>query len=80
MARLKGNAMTLPKQQRAVAGFIAASLRKTGTPPSYAEIRNAFGYQDNTGVRKVIIRLEAKGVIKRYGQGRQRRIKLVRVR
>lgn len=72
--------MTLPRQQREVATFIAAHLRRNGRPPSYAMIRDAFGYQDNTGVRQIVLRLEAKGILKREGTGRQRRIQLVRVR
>lgn len=72
--------MTLPPRQRVVANFIEAHLRRNGRPPSYAMIRDAFGYQDNTGVRQIVMRLEAKGILKREGKGRQRRIQLVRVR
>lgn len=72
--------MTLPRQQQAVARFIAAHLKRNGRPPSYAMIRDEFGYADNTGVRQIVLRLEAKGVVKRLGTGRERRIKLVRVR
>ena len=72
--------MTLPRQQSAVARFIAAHMRRNGRPPSYAQIRNEFGYQDNTGVRQIVLRLEAKGIVKRNGAGRERRIQLVMVR
>ncbi len=67
-------------KQHAVAAFIRAHLRRNGRPPSYAMIRDQFGYADNTGVRQMILRLEAKGIIRRQGQGRQRRIQLVRAR
>ncbi len=72
--------MTLRPKQREVASFIAGHLQRNGRPPSYAMIRDAFGYQDNTGVRQIVMRLEAKGILKREGKGRERRIKLVRVR
>ncbi len=72
--------MTLRPKQREVASFIAGHWQRNGFSPSYAEIRDAFGYQDNTGVRQIVMRLEAKGILKREGKGRERRIKLVRVR
>lgn len=75
MSRIK-----LSNRQDSVACYIAGHLRHSGRPPSYAMIRDAFGYQDNTGVRQIIRRLEAKGILKREGKGRERRIKLVRTR
>lgn len=72
--------MNRTAKQHAVAAFIRGHLRRNGTPPSYAMIRDKFGYADNTGVRQMILRLEAKGILRRQGQGRLRRIQLVRVR
>ena len=77
-----GGSMTAARHapQAQVAAFIRATLRTTGQPPSYAMIRRKFGYADNTGVRQIVLRLEAKGIVKRNGAGRERRIQLVMVR
>lgn len=69
----------LRQRQAEVAAYIATTLQRTGRPPSYGMIRERFGYADNTGVRQMVRRLEAKGVLRRHGVGRERRIRLMEI-
>lgn len=56
--------------------FVRQTKRKTGQVPSYCEIRDALGFNDRAEVCRVIERLERKGLLRRAGDGRQRRIRL----
>ncbi len=59
-----------------VLAFIRLKIANDDRVPSYTEIQNALGFATRSDVRKVVIRLEQKGLLERSGEGRQRRIHL----
>lgn len=61
-----------------VLDYIETTLAETRSPPSYAMIREAFGFHDDAGVSRVVQRLERRGFIRRIGAGRSRRIRVMK--
>jgi SOS-response transcriptional repressor LexA len=59
-----------------VLALIRLSIADHGQAPSYTEIRNQLGFNDRADVGKVVKRLEGRGLIRRVGSGRVRRIRL----
>lgn len=57
--------------------YIRAVLVEQGSAPSYAMIRDHLGLADNGQVRLIVMRLENRGLLRRSGTGRVRRIRLV---
>jgi repressor LexA len=63
--------MSLTRRQRQILDFIAAFLTKHGYAPSLMEIGRAFGLTSPATVHKHLLRLEAKGKIRRSPHGRR---------
>jgi DNA-binding MarR family transcriptional regulator len=57
--------------------YVRRYKRRTGDVPSYGEIRDALGFNDRAEVARVIARLEDRGLLRRSGSGREKRIRLV---
>lgn len=57
--------------------YLHAYIETHGVSPSYAIARDDLGFCDESGVLRVIERLERKGEVRRIGKGRQRRIQLI---
>lgn len=62
---------------RQVLAFIQSVMDRTGDPPSYSMIADEFGFNDNSHVRQVVVRLEQRGLVQRSGSGRSRRLILI---
>lgn len=60
-----------------VLAMIRERVAIEGMAPSYAQIRDALGFSQDCDVRAVVVRLEQRGLIRRAGAGRVRRIRLV---
>lgn len=60
-----------------VLGYVHSEVEQNGIAPSYAMIRDALGFSQDCDVRAVVVRLEQRGLLKREGKGRVRRIRLV---
>jgi SOS-response transcriptional repressor LexA len=56
--------------------FVTTTLETTGQPPSYTEIRDHLNFDSRSDVGKVVARLERRGLLRRAGEGRVRRIRL----
>lgn len=63
---------------RQVLDFVRETIAQDGAAPSYREIRDALGFQHKHHVCEVVKRLEKRGVLRRAGSGRVRRIRLVK--
>jgi len=63
--------MSLTRRQRQILDFIAAFLSQHGYAPSLMEIGRAFGLTSPATVHKHLLRLEAKGKIRRSPHGRR---------
>lgn len=61
---------------RQVLAFIRLCIAEQGQAPSYSEIRDELGFDDRAGVCRVVERLEKRGLVRRVGCGRVRRIRL----
>lgn len=59
-----------------VLAFVHVTIAELGHAPSYGDIRDELGFSDRSDVRKVVVRLEKRGLLKRAGAGRVRRIRL----
>lgn len=66
---------TLTDRQRAILDFIAATIRKEGSAPSYREIAAHFDITVG-GLQKQLQALEDKGVLRRSAAGAARSIKV----
>lgn len=64
-------------RQSQVLAYIEAEKEETGLEPSYSMIREALGFTQDCDVRAVVVGLERRGLLKRAGSGRERRIRLV---
>jgi len=60
-----------------VLSYVRQTIADEGRAPSYAMIRDALGFNHECHVLRVIARLEGRGLLKRAGAGRVRRIRLV---
>jgi SOS-response transcriptional repressor LexA len=60
-----------------VLAFVQIMIAEGGSAPSYSMIRDELGFNDKTDVRRVIERLERRGLLSRVGHGRVRRIRLI---
>lgn len=60
-----------------VLAYVRAVIAEDGRAPSYAMIRDALGFTQDCDVRAVIVRLEKRGLLRRVGKGRVRRIRLL---
>jgi repressor LexA len=63
--------MSLTRRQRQILDFIAAFLKEHGYAPSLMEVGRAFGLTSPATVHKHLLRLEAKGKIRRSPHGRR---------
>lgn len=54
--------------------YIEAYLALHGVAPCYREIRDELGFSDNGKVHRAVKGLERRGLIRRVGAGRVRRI------
>lgn len=59
-----------------VLSYVRAVIDEQGQAPSYAMIRDALGFNHECHVLRVVARLEGRGLIRRAGSGRVRRIRL----
>jgi predicted transcriptional regulator of viral defense system len=59
-----------------VLAFIRLAIADHGQAPSYTEIRKTLGFNDRAEVCRVVGRLESRGLVRRVGAGRVRRIRL----
>lgn len=60
-----------------VLAYVRSRLAVDGDVPSYTELRDMLGFSDRSKVCRVVARLEARGLLARSGQGREKRIRLV---
>jgi SOS-response transcriptional repressor LexA len=60
-----------------VLAYVRSTIEADGTAPSYAMIRDALDFCDEAGVCRVIHILERRGLLRRVGTGRVRRLRLV---
>lgn len=60
-----------------VLSYVRSIIEEQGQAPSYAMIRDALGFNHECHVLRVVARLEMRGLIRRAGAGRVRRIRLV---
>lgn len=60
-----------------VLAYVRAFHAAHGRAPTYAMIRDHFGFQHNGYVHRIVVSLERRGMIARTGQGRVRRIHLL---
>jgi SOS-response transcriptional repressor LexA len=60
-----------------VLALIRSTIEAEGRAPSYAMIRDALGFMHEKHVSRVVQRLEGRGLVRRVGAGRIRRIRLV---
>ena len=59
-----------------VLAFVRQTIAEEGRAPSYSMIADALGIAHRGKVSEVIERLERRGLVKRVGRGRVRRIRL----
>lgn len=59
-----------------VLSYVRETIDAHGMAPSYAMIRDALGFSHEKKVSLVVQRLENRGLLKRAGAGRVRRIRL----
>jgi SOS-response transcriptional repressor LexA len=55
-----------------VLAYVQATIAEYGRAPSYGMIRDALGFTDKSDVRRVVRRLEKRGLLMRVGSGRVR--------
>lgn len=60
-----------------VLGYVRETIAEEGLAPSYAMIRDALGFGHECDVLQVVEGLERRGLIRRVGMGRVRRLRLV---
>lgn len=60
-----------------VLAYVRQTIAHDGLAPSYAMIRDVLGFNHEKHVCEVIKRLERRGLLRRAGVGRVRRIRLV---
>jgi SOS-response transcriptional repressor LexA len=60
-----------------VLAFVRQTIEIEGMAPSYGMIRDALGFCDEAGVCRVVHILERRGLLRRVGNGRVRRLRLV---
>lgn len=60
-----------------VLAYIRTVIAEDGCAPSYAMIRDTLGFNHEKHVSQVVQRLERRGLLRRAGSGRVRRIRLV---
>jgi hypothetical protein len=60
-----------------VLAYVRSTIEVEGSAPSYSMIRDELGFGDDAGVVRVVSILEKRGLLKRVGAGRVRRIRLV---
>lgn len=61
---------------RQVLELVRLTIADRGQAPSYTEIRDTLGFGDRAEVCRVVERLEQRGLVRRAGAGRVRRIRL----
>jgi hypothetical protein len=59
-----------------VLAYVRAVIAADGRAPSYGMIRDNLGFASNVHVCRVVQRLEQRGLLRRVGSGRVRRIRL----
>lgn len=59
-----------------VIAFIRKCIAEEGMAPSYGMIRDELGFLHEADVCRVVKRLEGRGLLRRAGKGRVRRIRL----
>jgi len=59
-----------------VKAYVEEMTASEGIAPSYRMIRDRFGFCDEAAVLRVVERLERRGLLRRVGSGRVRRIRL----
>lgn len=59
-----------------VIGYVRSTIAERGRAPSYAEIMAGVGIGSKGEVSRIIASLEQRGLIRRVGRGRVRRIGL----
>lgn len=62
---------------RQVLAYIRSCIDLEGRAPSYGMIREELGLADNGQVRLIVTRLERRGLVRRAGHGRVRRLQLL---
>lgn len=62
---------------RQVLAYVRETINAEGQPPSYGMICDELGFSDRADVCKVVQRLERRGLVRRAGEGRARRIRLL---
>lgn len=77
MAALRRAPRELGYRGYQVLALIRQRLETHGHAPSYAEIMNELGFYDEAGVCRVVERLERRALVRRVGNGRIRRLRLV---
>lgn len=59
-----------------VLAYVRLCIAEDGQAPSYSMIRDTLGFADVADVAHVVRRLEGRGLLRRVGHGRVRRIRL----
>lgn len=60
-----------------VLAYVRETVASEGVAPSYAMVRDALNFCDEAAVCRVVAALEKRGLLKRVGHGRVRRLRLV---
>lgn len=68
-----GAEMKLTDSQEKILHFIQKQCAKTGIPPSFREIQNAFGYKSINSVQTHVEALKKKGALETFSKERQAR-------
>lgn len=63
-------------REQQVLAFIRATFASEGLAPSYGMIRDEFGFAHKGHVAEIVAQLERRGLIRRVGSGKVRRIRL----
>jgi repressor LexA len=69
--------MDLTPKQRAVLQYLKDYRREHGMPPSYEEIRKAFGFASLNSARKHLLQLDRKGFIRSPWGNQKRALEIV---
>lgn len=63
-------------RQHQVLSYVRETIAEEGRAPSYGMICHELGIRDRGDVCKLVQRLERRGLLRRTGRGRVRRIRL----
>jgi SOS-response transcriptional repressor LexA len=75
----KGKAGRPATRQAEVRAYVEETIAREGMAPSYGMIRQQTGIRSFGEVRQIVCALERRGVFRRAGAGRVRRIQLPQI-